>query len=243
MYGVYIVDDEKPIVSKLVGAIPWLENGFEVIGYTTSAQTALAEIIEKRPDVVFSDLKMPGLDGIKLIQLLKERGVAAEFVMLSAFDEFQAVRSFFLMEGFDYILKPLDQNAAALVLEKLGRKLAHRHHQTPSVQFVPSQSQSFDDLVKYVIEHFNKKHTLQDLSSRFNMNQTYICDLFAKQYESTLTMFVTNLRMREAGRLILENNVPLKEIAIFCGYPSYHQFCKAFKLYFGKAPSQYREDA
>jgi YesN/AraC family two-component response regulator len=242
-YSIYIVDDELPIVQRLVSSIPWLEHGFEVVGYSTNPQTAIAEIISLQPDVVFTDLKMPGCDGLELLNTLKENGIGAEFVMLSSFDEYQAVREFFLLGGVDYILKPLDHDNAALVLEKLSRKLASTHNLVPSVQFVSSKSQMFDDLIQYITEHFNKKHTLHDLSCRFNMNQTYICDLFSKQYNSTLTIFVSNLRMREASRLILENEVPIKEIAAFCGYRDYHQFAKAFKLYHGVPPSKYREGA
>ncbi len=46
--------------------------------------------------------------------------------------------------------------------------------------------------------------------------------------------------MNEAARLIRENEVPLKEIAIFCGYRDYQQFAKVFKLHFGTPPSQYK---
>ncbi len=242
MYSIYIVDDEMPIVQRLVSSIPWLEHGFEVVGYSTNPQTAISKITDMKPDVVFTDLKMPGCDGLELIGKLKDNGLKAEYIMLSSFDEFNAVRDFFLIGGVDYILKPLDQDNAALVLERLSRKLAAGNHLAPSVQFAPSQSQSFDDLVAYVIANFNKKHTLQGLSNRFNMNQTYICDLFSKLYDSTLTIFVTNLRMQEASRLIRENEVPLKEIAIHCGYSDYHQFARVFKLHFDKPPSQFRED-
>jgi AraC-like DNA-binding protein len=92
-----------------------------------------------------------------------------------------------------------------------------------------------------VTANFNNKHTLNDLSERFNLNQTYICDLFAKHYESTLTVFITNLRMDEASRLIIESKTPFKEIAVFCGYSNYFHFCKVFKAHFNKTPSQYRE--
>ena len=242
MYRVYIVDDEKLVVNDLVDSIPWLENGFEIAGYNTNAITAISEITDKRPDIVFTDLKMPACDGIELIRRVKENEVDTEFIILSAHEDFKASRDFFLMGGIDYILKPLDQNNAALTLEKLSRKLASKHNQTPTVQFVPSQSESFDDMVTYVTAHFNKKHTLKDLAGRFSLSQTYICDLFAKHYESTLIIFVTNLRMKEASRLILETDTPLKEIAIYCGYPKYHHFCKVFKTHYGKSPSQYRED-
>jgi YesN/AraC family two-component response regulator len=241
MYSIYIVDDEQPIIQRLCDSIPWLEHGFEIAGSNSNPQTAFAEIIRMKPEVVFTDLKMPGLNGLELITKLRESGADMEFVMLSAFDEFQAVRELFLMGGVDYILKPLDHDNAALVLEKVSRKLASRHHQRPSVQFVPSQSQTFDELIAYVTANFNKRHTLMDLSIRFNLNQTYICDLFSKQYESTLTIFVTNLRMEEAARLILTSEVPLKEIAVFCGYRDYHQFARLFKLRFGTPPSKYKE--
>ncbi len=169
--------------------------------------------------------------------------MCAEFVILSAFDEYSAVRDFFLMGGVDYVLKPLDNDNAAQVLERVGRKLAESHNQVPSVQFAPSQSQTFDELVQYVTANFNKRHTLQKLSEKFNLNATYICDLFSKQYDSTLVIFVTNLRMGEAARMIREGDVPLKEVAASCGYSDYHRFARVFRQQYGVPPSQYQEDA
>jgi YesN/AraC family two-component response regulator len=241
MYGVYIVDDESIVVEDLITSIPWLENGFEVIGFNINPKTALAEIIDLQPDAVFCDLKMPGCGGIELMRQIRENGVDTEFIMLSAYGEFEASRSFFLMDGFDYILKPLDQYSAGLVLEKISRKLAAKNNWKPSVQFVPSQSVHFDDLVAYITANFNKRHSLKSLSGLFHLSPTYICDLFAKNYESTLTIFITSIRMREAGRLILEKDVPLKEISSFCGYPNYYHFCKVFRAHYGMAPSSYRD--
>ena len=242
MYSVYIVDDETLVIQDLINTISWLENGFEVIGSNTNSMTALPEIIRMKPDVVFSDLKMPGYDGIELIKRSKENGVDAEFIILSGYEEFSACREFLRMGGFDYILKPLDKDDAALTLEQLSRKLTGKHNKTPSIQFKPSQSSNFDDLVTYITQNFSKKHTLDDLSSRYNMNPTYICDLFSKQYNSTLIIFLANLRMQEASRLILGTDMQLKEIAVFCGYQSYHRFCKVFRTHFGKSPSQFREE-
>ena len=243
MYSVYIVDDEKLVVDDLINSMPWLENGFEVVGSNTNSVTAVKEISDKNPDVVFADLKMPACDGIELIKRVKENKVDSEFIILSAYEDFKASREFFLMGGFDYINKPLDRDNAALVLEKLSRKLVGKSNKTPTIQFVSSKTSVFDNLVNYVTENFNKKQTLKDLSDKFGMSQTYICDLFSKHYNSTLIIFITNLRMREAGRLILETSTPLKEIAIFCGYSKYYYFCKVFKNHFSKSPSQYRGDS
>jgi len=42
--------------------------------------------------------------------------------------------------------------------------------------------------------------------------------------------------------LILEGSMPLKQIAVYCGYQNYYHFCRVFKMHFGKSPSQHRED-
>ena len=241
MFSVYIVDDEKLVADDLIASIPWLENGFEVIGHNTNPLAAIAEIAGRKPDIVFTDLKMPACDGIELIRRCRENGVDAGFVILSAYEDFQASREFFRLGGIDYITKPLDQDQAGFVLEQLSRRMAGMNKQAPAARFTPSHSKGFDDVVAYVTSNFSRKHTLKDLSDRFNVNPTYICDLFAKHFQSTLIIFVTNLRMTEASRLISETDTPLKEIAIFCGYPDYYYFCKVFKSHFGRSPSRHRE--
>jgi YesN/AraC family two-component response regulator len=237
------VDDENLVVEDLVNDTPWLENGFEVAGYSTNSQIAVTEIIAKKPDAVFTDLRMPALDGIELIKRVRAADVDTEFVILSAFRDFDAATEFFHdLRGFRYIEKPLDKDGAALELELLSRMLAEKYHKTPTTQFVPSQSKGFDDLVAYVIENFSAKHTLKSLSRTFNMSPNYICSLFAKHYDSTLTIFVTSLRMQKASELLVQTDTPLKEIALFCGFSVYRNFGRVFKEYYGKSPSDYRED-
>lgn len=241
MYKVYIIDDEPLMIDSIIKSVSWPENGFEIVGHSTIPETAMAEICSIMPELVFCDLKLPGIDGVALIKLLRERGVESEFVMLSAFGEFEASRNFFLMGGFDYLLKPLESKEAEIVLERVSRKLAEKHQLSPSTAFVPTYTESFDNLVSYVSKNFNKKHTLISLSKRFNISQSYICSLFSKHYESTLTIFLTNLRMAAAAQMLTESNVPLKEIAIDCGYSDYFYFCRVFKSRHGVAPTEYRQ--
>ena len=241
MFSAYLVDDEKLVLDKLINKVPWLDNGFDIIGFNTSAQTALEEITAAEPDVVFCDLKMPKYDGLQLIEKLKENGVKSNFVLLTAYQDFDACRELFRLEGLDYFLKPLNEDNAADVLEKVSRKLTAKRQQIPTTSFVPSQSQDFDDLVEYVTANFNKKLSLNELGKHFAIHPNRICNLFTKHYQSTLIIFTTNLRMKEASRLTLETDTPFKEIAAHCGYPNYQHFCKVFKSYFGKPPSEYRE--
>lgn len=242
MRSVYLMDDEPIIIENLMRTIAWMENGFHVVGSNTDPEKGVREIIDCCPDVVFTDLKMPTMDGMTLIKTVKGKGLSCEFILLSAFGTFEDARRFFLMDGFDYLLKPLRQSDADIVLERLSRKLARKDCVQPSISFSPTNNINFDNLVEYVSENFNKKITLASLSKKFSISPNYICNLFAKHYNSTLVIFLTNLRMNKAAAQIQTSDQAFKEIAVNSGYRDYFYFCRAFKEYYGVTPSQYREE-
>ncbi len=241
MYGVYIVDDEWLIVENLINYIPWNENGFEVIGSSVNPVKAISEILEKKPQLIFCDLKMPSLDGITLLKKVRHEGLDCEFVMLSAFGEFEASRSFYRLDGFDYLLKPLNGQEAEILLERLSRKISLKTPQKPVSTLGHTNVPAFDEIIEYITKNCDKKHTLEKLSTKFNISQSHICGLFSKYYGSSFTVFLTNIRMKEAARLIIETETAFKEIAIQCGYSDYFYFYRVFKGYFGISPTEYQQ--
>ncbi len=242
MYSVYIVDDEWMIVDNLINGMPWKENGFEVVGSQTNPFDAIAEICEKKPDIVLCDLKMPGIDGIKLISEVKYRDADCEFVILSAHAEFDATRDFYRMGGFDYLLKPLNIQDAELLLEKLSRKLSGKlgNHSAPMLK--KTNMPAFDHMVEYIAQNYDKRHTLEQLSTQFNISQSHICGLFSKHYATSLTAFLTDIRMKEAARLITKTQKTIKDVALECGYSDYFYFFRVFKNYWGASPTEYRQN-
>ncbi len=239
MFRVYVVDDEELILAEIVSTVPWMDNGFTVCGFSTSALQAREEILSLKPDVVFSDLKMPAMSGIELMTDLKER-IHCEFVLLSAYGTFEDSRAFFLNNGFDYLLKPLEQNDMSFLLQKLYRKLADTKGHHPGIEEA-GKNPEFLKLITYVREHFREQISLKMLSQQFNLSANYICNLFAKHQEQTLTRFVCELRMQEAARLIREGRQPFKIVGIDVGYSDYYYFCKVFRDYYGMSPSEYRK--
>lgn len=241
MFRVFLVDDEELIMKEIAASVPWMDNGFEVIGMESNSKRAVDRVLELKPDVVFSDLRMPYLDGHTFMKTVRENGLDTEFVMLSAYGTFEDARIFFQQEGFDYLLKPLQILEVQLVLEKLAMKLAPKHSQQ-SVDSEEPTNPSFVALVEYVRTNFNEKFTLEQLGKKFGLSAGYICSLFAKNFNTTLTCFVTETRMNHAAALIKTSNLSLKQVAYECGYKDYFYFNKVFKSYYGMAPSQYDVD-
>lgn len=240
MYQAYIVEDDVIILDAMVHDIAWLDNGFEVVGYSSNPVTAIKEITTLSPDVVFSDLKMPVMDGNEMIRQLRKNNIECEFVMVSAFGTFEDSRTFFRQEGFDYLLKPLEQEQIQIILERLTERLAKKRG--VEVTIPEGMSQAFIELIEYITANFSQKHSLDKLGARFNLNPNYICNLFAKHYNTTLTCFITRLRMEEAVKLMKEPGKAFKEIAVSCGYNDYFYFCKVFKEYYGMPPTQYKQE-
>lgn len=240
MYKVFLVDDEELIIKQIAESIPWMDNGFRVIGIETDSKKAVERVIEQKPHVVFTDLRMPLLDGHTFMRTVRENGLDTEFVMLSAYGTFEDARTFFQQEGFDYLLKPLQLQEVQLVLEKLAGRLEKKYPMIESNNADSEQiNPKFLELITYVKEHFNEKFTLEQLSKKFGLSMGYICNLFATKYNTTLTRYMTELRMEHASSMIKEGNRTLKSIAIECGFKDYFYFNKVFRGYYGVAPSQY----
>lgn len=238
MWKVFLVDDEEIILKQIEQTVPWMDNGFEVIGMDTNADRAVRKVLELKPDVIISDLRMPQLDGHAFMRTVREEGLDAEFVMLSAYGTFEDARTFFQQEGFDYLLKPLQIQEVQMVLEKLAKKLAKKKPFEVASDDL-GINPAFLELVEYVKKHFAEKFTLDQLAKQFGLSAGYICNLFAKSYNTTLTCFVTKVRMEHAVELMKDRSFSLKNVAVECGYKDYFYFNKVFKGYYGVAPSQY----
>lgn len=127
MYRTIIVDDEQ---WALVGIRKFLERGsehFHIIHETTNPMVALRMIQREQPDIVFTDIRMPELSGIDLIQKTREQQIPTEFVIISGFSEFAYAQQAIRAGALDYLLKPLDVANAQTILQKIEQQLAAHH--------------------------------------------------------------------------------------------------------------------
>jgi len=122
-----IVDDESLARRGLIHRLKDIAD-IEVVGEARNGREALSLIAEKKPDLVFLDIQMPGLSGFEVVQQLDVKTMPI-ILFLTAYDEF-AVRAF-EVNALDYILKPIDQERLLQVLEKvrtnLNQKRALKH--------------------------------------------------------------------------------------------------------------------
>ncbi|MNW51633.1 putative response regulatory protein [compost metagenome] len=105
MYKLFFVDDELLVRTNLKMLIPWSAYGFTVCGEASGAAEALRLIPDLQPDIVLTDIRMPGMSGLDLIRLIGENHPDIRTVVLSNYDDFDYVRVALQNGAVDYILK------------------------------------------------------------------------------------------------------------------------------------------
>lgn len=111
MYKVVIVDDEKQLIDGLSKMIKWQELGFEVAGTARNGVEALPVIRALRPDLVVTDVRMPEMDGLQMLEhIRKQISQDMEFIILSGFSDFKYAQKALQYNVKSYILKPIDES-------------------------------------------------------------------------------------------------------------------------------------
>ena len=106
MYRVMIVDDEPLIQAGIASLLDWKEYGCEISGKAANGQQALKLMEEQKPDIVITDIKMPGMDGIGFMKAVKERGWDdVIFILLTNLEEFSLARQALSLGAVEYLVK------------------------------------------------------------------------------------------------------------------------------------------
>lgn len=131
MLKLLIADDEKTICSLIARLLDWNELGFEIIGMAYTGLDAFEIIKEQQPDVIISDIRMPGYDGIELIKKTKEAQIDAEFVMISGFKQFEYAQNAMKYGVKYYLLKPIEEDKLLEIAQEIKESILNkRAHDT-----------------------------------------------------------------------------------------------------------------
>ncbi len=123
MFSVLIVDDEPTIREGLRTLLPWEELGYEVVDTASNGKDALRKHELHRPDLMIVDIRMPGMDGLELIEALREVDKSLHILILSGYADFDYAKKAILGRVDGYLLKPVDEDELEDYLRKLKTTL------------------------------------------------------------------------------------------------------------------------
>lgn len=123
MYKLLLVDDEKQIRDGLKKIIPWEDYGICICGEASDGREALELIRKEHPQIIITDIQMPGMDGIELMQMAQEENESIQFIVLSGYNDFPLVRKAMRAGAVDYLLKPSSREDIVQIIDEITENI------------------------------------------------------------------------------------------------------------------------
>lgn len=124
MINVIIAEDQQLILKDLCNKISKIDSEINIVATAINGQDAYEKVLEFKPDIVFTDINMPILSGIEMIENVKAAGLSTHFVIISGYKDFEYARGAMKAGVDDYLLKPIIINDIKDIFENLKSKLS-----------------------------------------------------------------------------------------------------------------------
>lgn len=144
MIQVFLVEDEIIIRESIQRMIPWKEYGYELVGEASDGEMALPMIREQKPDLVITDIKMPFMDGLSLISLVKKELPNTKIVIISGYDDFSYAQKAIELGVEQYLLKPISKNKFIQILEDIREKYIKENQQKNYYEQFEREKQQYE---------------------------------------------------------------------------------------------------
>ena len=239
-FKVIVADDEKLIAYNIARRIEESNGAFRVISRAGTGTEALEQVRELLPDVLFSDIKMPEMDGIELISRLRKEHPGVCCVIVSGYSDFEYMKAAIQNSAVDYLLKPVNTEELRRLLQRLEAALLAREQQMAPRR--ESDAASLAESVRvYLQENYDRQVDLSALAESLAVSAPYLSKLFHEQTGTSPMRYLTDLRMSRARKLLADSSLTVREIAVRVGYPDPFHFSRSFKNAVGVSPAQFRE--
>lgn len=249
-YKVLIVDDEKLERILLMKACNWDSLGFEVVANFGSANEAITFLEQNSVDIVFTDINMPHMDGLKFVQYIQENifDSVKHFVIISGYRDFEYARQAIKLGVKEFLLKPVDFDEMEQLLVSLHKDLTE-----DNLKNIENKSEdtevnlnSINPIVKKALDIinenlFNPNLSLTFVTEKVFTTSSYLSRLFKQDIKESFCNYIMARRIEAAIKIINETNVKVYEVAEKVGIRDPHYFSICFKRYTGMSISEYKK--
>lgn len=269
MYRLLIADDEIIERAVLYKTLMENIGDRCVIFLAENGREALRIYEEEKIQIAILDIEMPGINGIGAAEKIRETDKDCCIIFLTAYDEFAYAKKAITVRALDYLLKPYNEQELMLVIEEAlrlaeerekGKDTAHEEKTgTDRVMDVATEgnesgkepveleetgnvrlSRVTEMITLYIQENYKYDLSMQDVARIMNYSEAYFCKLFKQCFNRNFTSYLTEYRVEEAKKMLVEPTVNVKEIGKAVGYADSNYFAKVFKRITGQSPTEYR---
>ena len=247
MIRVLVVDDEPLVRRGIVMGVDWTALSCEVVGEAANGEEGLALARKLAPDLIITDIRMPKMDGIEMMNALRGEDCRAHCIVLTAHSDFEYARSALLFGADDYLLKPFHDQELTHAVLRVCRRMREQGAQAPAPQPASPAEQRVvsgyaREAMAYIAAHYaDEDISIALIAAHLNVSEGHLSHVFKKQTGTTVTGYLTQYRIRMAMKLLSTGRVKVYEAAAAVGYKDVAYFSSTFKKLTGLSPSEVQE--
>lgn len=171
MYSILIVDDEAITRQGLIGYISLMGNAYAEVTEASFASQALEIAKRRRFDMIITDIRMPGMDGLDLISALDATQPQAVYIVLSGYSDFGYAQRAIKLGVLEYLLKPLDKKSFLAALRRAEGKLRNKDAKIQEQYLL-----CWDSVIQTHLQEHMDESSLQNIP--FPLNRPYKVALY-----------------------------------------------------------------
>ncbi len=245
MLKVLVVDDESLVRRGIVLGVDWTSMGCVVVGEASNGEEGIEAVEKYNPNLIISDIRMPRMDGIEMMFELRKRGCDAHVIMLTAYDDFNYVRSALQFGAVDYLLKPFQNQELVAIINRILEKEQNKSSMKPQ-DMLPlvkgDKSKYVLEALNYIAEHYNDNDiSITPIAGSLGVSESHLSHVFKKETSYTIIGYLTRYRIHIAMKLLQDCRHKVYEVSEMVGYRDVAYFGSTFKKLVGVSPSEYQD--
>lgn len=249
MYRVVVIEDEEAIRKGIIMSIDFSALNCILIGEASNGVEGIKLIQEKKPDIVITDVTMPLMSGIEMIEQTLEYNYTS--IIISGYDEFSYAKKAIKLGVCDYLMKPIDKEELNNVIQSivssfdLSSKISGLLKEKNQIEYIQlletlnKEDHLVDKIMEYINLHYSEKIFLSDIADVLNYSESLLSKRFRRVTQMTFNEYLNRFRIQKSIEYMKKGTYGLTGISDICGFSDYKYFSTVFKKYTGYTPSQF----
>lgn len=257
MYKVIVLEDEPAVRKELVLLTPWDALDLVCVGEADSGDEGLELIKTILPDIIITDIRMPGMDGLEFIKNCKEfceaqSLIVPEFLVLSGYSEFEYARLALRLGVSEYLLKPVSDADLYKALERAKNACTAKQglssfSNTTVREYLEAEKENktyggyVARAIQLIQEHYIGGITIEEAAKKLQISSGHLSRIFKQETGKTFVDYLVYIRIKRAIELLQDPCVKIYEVADLVGYSDSRYFANVFRKIVGCTPTEFRE--